>query len=307
MVAGRASPSLHCAGHERLPLIESMTIEAYSAGASSHMKCPASMMASRLVGKPLVEKLSVGERNNGIVAAVDDRHRRRDLRQQLGKLGQLLGIPADVAHRFGEAVPVVAVQVVGADVVRYPARDSVHGRADDRARVHLAVFVEVGVEHPRRQWLTELQRNRSSARAHDHAREPLRMRRRRKQGGRGPDIRRDDVRRAQISLGDQLGQEPAHRSRRQEILSAFGCAEARQVDGEQAGVVGKRGPDRREREHALGPGTRQQDHRLLRATAVGVADPDSVNRPKLGLYPMGLRHPEIRSNDGLTRTARRCA
>ena len=46
------------------------------------------------------------------------------------------------------------------------------------------------------------------------------------------------MRRAQIRLGDELGQEPAHRSRRQEVPSAFGRAEPRQVNGEQAGVLG---------------------------------------------------------------------
>ena len=44
------------------------------------------------VRQPLVEELLVGERDDAVVAAVDDRDRRRDLRQQLGELGQLLGI-----------------------------------------------------------------------------------------------------------------------------------------------------------------------------------------------------------------------
>src|SRR5256885_869479 len=63
---------------------------------------------------------------------------------------------------------------------------------------------------------------------------PVRMYRRRKQGGRGPHIGCHDMRRAQIGLDDELGQELAHRARREEIVSAFGCAEARQVNGEQA-------------------------------------------------------------------------
>jgi hypothetical protein len=42
-------------------------------------------------GEPLVEKLSVGERDNAVVSAIYDRDRRGDLRQQLGQLGQLLG------------------------------------------------------------------------------------------------------------------------------------------------------------------------------------------------------------------------
>ena len=147
------------------------------------------------VGQPLVEELGVGERDDAVVAAVDDRDRRRDLRQQLGERGQLLGIPADVAHRLDEAVAVVAGEVVRADVVGDAARDRVHRRVDDRARVHPAVLVEVGVEHPRPERLTELERNRGSAGADDHARDPLGMRRRREQRGRGPHVGRDDVRR----------------------------------------------------------------------------------------------------------------
>jgi hypothetical protein len=63
------------------------------------------------------------------------------------------------------------------------------------------------------------------------------MCRRRKQGGRGPDVRSDEVRPAQFSFGDELRQEVAHRSRREEIVSGFGCAEPRQVDGKQARVL----------------------------------------------------------------------
>ena len=62
----------------------------------------------------------------------------------------------------------------------------------------------------------------------------------------------------EIGLGDEPGQEPAHRPRRQEIVPALGRAEPRQVDGEQAGVLGERGPHPRERVQALRPGARQQ-------------------------------------------------
>jgi hypothetical protein len=41
----------------------------------------------------------------------------------------------------------------------------------------------------------------------------------REQGGRGSDLRRNDVRRAQVRLGNELGQELAHRSRRQQVLA----------------------------------------------------------------------------------------
>jgi len=37
--------------HGQLPVIESRMVEAYSAGASSQTKCPASMIARRLVGR----------------------------------------------------------------------------------------------------------------------------------------------------------------------------------------------------------------------------------------------------------------
>jgi hypothetical protein len=40
------------------------------------------------VGQPRVEKLGIREQNGAVVAAVDDRDRRFDLRQQLGELGQ---------------------------------------------------------------------------------------------------------------------------------------------------------------------------------------------------------------------------
>lgn len=82
-------------------------IEAYSVGASSQTKWPASTIARRLLGS-LVEKLSVDERDDWIVAAVDYRDRSRNLRQQLSKHRQLLGIPADVLHRLGEAVSVIS-------------------------------------------------------------------------------------------------------------------------------------------------------------------------------------------------------
>src|SRR5215472_8128019 len=43
-------------------------------------------------GQPLVEKIRVWERDYAVVAAVDDRDGHRDLRQQPGQHGQLLGI-----------------------------------------------------------------------------------------------------------------------------------------------------------------------------------------------------------------------
>ncbi len=60
--------------------------------------------------------------------------------------------------------------------------------------------------------LTELDRDCGPTGAHDHAGDALGIVRRREQGGRGPNVRRDEVRGAQISLGNELGQELAHRS-----------------------------------------------------------------------------------------------
>jgi hypothetical protein len=112
-------------------VIESRMMEAYCVGVSSQAKCPASMITRRAGGQPLVEKLRVGERDYAVVAAVDDRDRRRDLGQQPGQHGQFLGVSAGIAHRLGKAVAVVAGQVVRADVVGYPACDGVQRRADD--------------------------------------------------------------------------------------------------------------------------------------------------------------------------------
>jgi hypothetical protein len=95
------------------------------------------------------------------------------------------------------------------NVVRCPARDGLHRGVDDRAAIHPAVLVEVGVEHPRRQRLTELKGNRSSACAHNHACNPLRVRHRREQGGGGSQVRRDDMRRAETGVGNELGEESA--------------------------------------------------------------------------------------------------
>ena len=61
--------------------------------------------------------------------------------------------------------------------------------------------------------LAELQRDRGPARADDHAGDAIGMGRRGEQRGRGPDIWSDDVRPADVRLGDQPGQELAHRPR----------------------------------------------------------------------------------------------
>jgi hypothetical protein len=109
------------------------------------------------------------------------------------------------------------------------------------------------------------------------------VRGRRKQASRRPDIRSDYVGSPQIGLCNQLGEKLAHRARREKVIAALGRTEPRQVDREQAGVLGERGPDRRERIHALGPGTGEQHRPLMRAAAVGIPDPDAVNLSEFGL------------------------
>ena len=153
-----------------------------------------------------------------------------------------------------------------------------------RACVHSAELVEVGVQHPRLEVAPKLDRNCRSTAAHDHARDSLRMRGRDEQCGRSADVRRDDVRRAEVSLDDHLSQEPAHRSWRQKVVAAFGCAESRQVDGEQTGALGEGGPHRCERVEALRPGAGEQERRLRVLAAVGVADPDSIDGLELDLW-----------------------
>ena len=111
--------------------------------------------------------------------------------QQIGK--RILRVPAEIAHRLHEAVAVGAGEVIRVNVVRYPAA-IVFTAALMIARGSTLGYLS-GTEQPRHQRLTELNRTRSSAGAHNHARNPLRVRRRREQGGRGPHVRRDDVRR----------------------------------------------------------------------------------------------------------------
>ena len=181
-------------GHDRSPVIASRMTAAYSAGASSQTKWPASISVDAAVRQPLVQELGVGDRNDPVVAAVDDRDRRRDLRQQLGELGQFLGVPADVAHRLDVAVAVVTGQVVRADLVGYAAGDRVDRDVDDRAGSILRHLSRSGSSTHDFSGSPKLDRNRRPAAADDHACDALGMRRRREQRRRGSDVGRDDVR-----------------------------------------------------------------------------------------------------------------
>src|SRR4051812_26604470 len=57
----------------------------------------------------------------------------------------------------------------------------------------------------------------------------------------------DDVRRAQVRLGDDTGQKRAHRAWREEVVAPLGRAEAGHVDREHPGTRGERVPELRER------------------------------------------------------------
>ena len=81
-------------------------------------------------------------------------------------------------------------------------------------------------------------------------------------------------------------QELAHGAGGQEVVAALGPTEAREVDGDHAAALREGGPDRREREHALGPRTRHQDRLRRRPAALGAADP----RPPDGAEPDLRRH-----------------
>ena len=106
------------------------------------------------------------------------------------------------------------------------------------------------------------------------------MCRRREQGGRGSDVGRDDVRRPEIGLGDELGEETTHGAWRHQLVPPFGGAEPGQVDGDQASVLGEGRPHARERVDALRPGAGQQHRVLAGASAVGVSDLQPVDDPE---------------------------
>jgi len=131
---------------------------------------------------------------------------RVDARPGLGRVTASSPIPTQARSRHTRPV-------VGAGAVGHASCDGANRGADDGAGVHLAVFLEVGVEHPRRQRLAELDGDRSTARTDGDARDPLGVRGCGEEGGRRPDVRRDQVRGAEVSFGDERGEEVAHRLR----------------------------------------------------------------------------------------------
>ena len=141
----------------------------------------------------------------------------------------------------------------------------------------LRYALEVRVEHPGRERFAELERTGCGASTHDQAGEELRVVGGGEQGGRCSDVRADDVRTAKPGLRDQAAEEVPHLPWRQQVVAALGTAEAGQVDGEQPGVCGQRPPDGDEGVETLRPGAGQQDGGSMRAAAVGVPDPDTID------------------------------
>ena len=179
------------------------------------------------VGESLGEELGVGERDDVVVTSREDGDRGGDSGQQRGKRGQLLGVPADVAHRLGEAVADIAGHVVRADVLGDLAGVGFDGSRDNDTWVHPAVLLEVRVEDPGRQRFTQLQGDRGRASADDQAGDAIGMVRCREQCGRSADVRPDDVRHAELGLIDQPRQEGAHGAGGHQVVPAIGPAEAR--------------------------------------------------------------------------------
>jgi hypothetical protein len=99
----------------------------------------------------------------------------------------------------------------------------------------------------------------------------------REKGSGSPDIGRHDERPTESGLVDEPGQEPTHGARGEQVFSAFGSAEAREVDGEEPGVRTEGRPEGREGVQALWPRAAEHDCRLRGAAAVRVSDPHSVD------------------------------
>ena len=110
-------------------------IDAYSAGASSQTKWPASMILRRLFG-------SRSSRNSALATGTTRSWRPLMIvtgvvivGSSAASSGSSSGYLAGVAHRLDEAVALVAGEIVGADVVGDAACDRAHRRLDDDVRV----------------------------------------------------------------------------------------------------------------------------------------------------------------------------
>jgi hypothetical protein len=101
------------------------------------------------------------------------------------------------------------------------------------------------------------------------------------------------VRHSQIRLAISWARNSPIASGDSRSSPAPGCAEPRQVNGDQAGVLGKRRPHRLERADALRPRTGKHDRPLARATCVGVPDPDSADSPEADRWRRCCRHAAI--------------
>jgi len=113
----------------------------------------------------------------------------------------------------------------------------------------------------------------------DHeAREQVRVVGRGEQRSGSPDVRPDDVRPTEVCLRHEPRQEVAHGAWCQQVVVAFRATETGQVDAEQAGVRRECLPHASEGVEALGPRAGEQDRGPVAAAAVGVPDPNPVNR-----------------------------
>src|SRR5262249_15823093 len=88
-----------------------------------------------------------------------------------------------------------------------------------------------------------------------------------------------EVRPAQPEGVHHADYEPGHRPRSEQRVPALRVTEPGQVDGDQPGVAGQHGPDRREREQGLRPRAEQQGFLGPLPTA-GTPDGESFDDPE---------------------------
>ena len=241
------------------PRHQLVTRAAYSAGASSQVKWPASRTSSLLCGSRSCRNLALTGGDRRIAGAGDDLHRSVYLRQQPGQDRQLSRVGAQVAERLGEPVSLVGGQVVVPDGLgqRVPA-DAAQRGVHQLPRVGAAEPVQVGglddvLDHP-----AELERDRGGAAADDQAPQPARMPRRGEQRGRGAGAGGDDMRVLEPERVGGGDDELAHRPRGQQRVAALGMPEPRQVHGHQVGMLREPPPDRLEGQQALRPRAEQE-------------------------------------------------
>ena len=229
-----------------------------------------------------MEEFSVDERYRRVARAGDDLHRRVDPGQQAGQHGQLGRVGTHVAHRLSHPVALVGGQVVLADRVGQRRRaHAAQGVGHQPPRIGAAQLLEVGGLDPVVQDTAELKRDGGRAAA-DQAAQPARIGGRGEQRDGGPGARPEQVQMAQAEGVGGAEDEPGHRLRGHERVTALGMTEPRQVDGHQAGLRGQPRPDRHEGQQTLRPRAEQQGV-LAAVLAPGVPDGQPVDDPELHL------------------------